>query len=125
MDPILDKCDVCNSETKFRSAGVMMAGRSLDVRLENWLCSTCEKFYLLYALSSQKTFLISKTYEHKYITISLVYDPFTKEVFEIKIAKLYNSDSNLVIDPKKMYIDPLHPDEISLLSKLEVYETFS
>jgi hypothetical protein len=125
-DPIVDKCDMCEAQKNFKSIGVMMAGKGSGIRLENWLCTGCDKFALLYALSESKTFLISKTYEHKLITIIKIYDPFTREENEIKISKK-NCDINLVLNPKQMIfeLDPLHPDEEFLLMKLEVYEIFS
>jgi hypothetical protein len=125
-DPIVDKCDMCEGQKNFKSTGTMIAGKGSGVRLESWLCTGCDKFSLLYALSESKTFLISKTYEHKFITIRKIYDPFTKEVNEIKISKK-DCDINLVLKPDQMIfdLDPLRPNEELLLMKLEVYEIFS
>lgn len=128
---LTDFCNICNVETAFNIAGSMKAGKNSTLTIESWMCTICGNFSIFYVHSvSNKTFILSKNYGHKFIDISYIYNPLTQDVYEIRIAKKNQAGidgCSLILDPNNLpfELDPTKPDEDIILQKLEVYETFS
>lgn len=122
-------CEMCKEDHLFVGSGTIKIGKGRDLSLNTIRCTTCEKFAIIFLEEkfTLRSFLVSKVYDHEFICIVVVNDPLTKIVEEIKVYKKDNGSTNLSLNPKEMpfELDPTHPNEDMLLSKLQIYEIFS
>lgn len=122
-------CELCEGDHLFVGSGTMKIGKDRDLSLTTLRCTTCKNFAIIFLEEklSLRSFLVSKIYDHEFVCIVVVNDPLSKIVTEIKVYNKANDSMNLTLNPREMpfEINPAHPDEKMLLSKLQIYEVFS